>query len=323
MDSFALPAEHELRVALAPMCARSGFSEQPLTSIRRAENIYASTYASEIVTCRFADGCEKRLLLKYMAALDESHRDHGIRGGVAYEARVYSEFLGGIVRPEFVGLHTASDGAVWLVLEFMKGARRLQHSEDETAHVQTAAWLGRFHATLERRIATGHSSRIRVYDAGFYEGWPRRTSEFARDWHACAPWLARLCANCDAVIAALLSAPTTLVHGEFYPHNILFDRGKIFPVDWESAALGAGEIDLAALTEDWLEDAEMECQRAYQSARWPEGAPAHFAECLTAARIYMQLRWMGEHPGWTEDETEAKWRLAELKRWAERFGLEL
>ena len=60
-----------------------------------------------------------------------------------------------------------------------------------------------------------------------------------------------VCQRADEFIAQLLAAPRTMIHGEFYPGNILYEKGRICPVDWESAAIAAGELDLAALTEGW------------------------------------------------------------------------
>ena len=321
VDYSGPPTSEELLAALQPVCASTRVSLHPLVSIQREANDYASSYPSEILACQFADGSARRLFLKYMATVEEGHRDHGFRGGLAYEGRVYSELLRDVMRPAFHGLHTGRDGTLWLILEFLDDAVRLQHAEDESAFLQAAAWLGKFHAVQEQRLAAARPAGIRVHDAEFCRGWARRTNEFAGDWHRRAPWLAGVCADFDKVIATLLAAPPTLVHGEFYPHNILYREDAIFAVDWESAAIGAGELDLAALSEGWPEDAETECQRTYAVARWPAGAPPSFAKRCAAARVFMQLRWLGEHPGWTQREEEAQWRLAELKRWAERFGV--
>ena len=313
MSDAGIPTPEALLATLAPL-----FAQAPV-SIQRAVNDYSSSYASEIAVCRFADGSERRLFLKYMVSLEQGQRDHGMRGGVGYEALIYSGLLRDTMRPAFYGLHTERNGTLWLILESLDDAARLQHAEDDTAFLKAAAWLGKLHAAMEKRLAVARPAGIRSYDAEFFRGWARRTNEFAGEWHRHAPWLARLCASFEAMIESLLSSPPTLVHGEFYPHNILFRDGEIFTVDWESAAIGAGEIDLAALTEDWPDDAERECRREYQNARWPGGAPDFFAHRLAAAHVYMQLRWLGEHPGWTEREEEAQWRLAELRRWAERF----
>jgi hypothetical protein len=72
-------------------------------------------------------------------------------------------------------------------------------------------------------------------------------------------------------------------------------------VDWESAAIAAGAIDLAALTEGqhWPVALVRRCERAYRIARWPDGAPSGFARALDAARVYLHFRWLGERPDWT------------------------
>ena len=320
MDTPPLPVTAELRAALAPICVAAGISTAPLASVRREENEYSRTYASEIVVCCFADGSERRLFLKYMTVLDEAHHDHGMRGGLAYEANVYRHLLRDRVRPACHGLHTAANGALWLVLECLDDTVPMDLSDDDGAIFKAAAWLGKFHASQEIVLAAHVPPGVRVYDAVFYRGWARRTHEFAGEWHRREPWLAGVCADFDKPIVALLMSRATLVHGEFYPHNILYRDGEIFTVDWESAAVGAGEIDLVALAEGWPEETETECERLYRAARWPGGAPAAFARTLAAAHIYMHLRWMGEHHGWTEDEPEAQWQLGELRQWATRFG---
>jgi thiamine kinase-like enzyme len=76
----------------------------------------------------------------------------------------------------------------------------------------------------------------------------------------------------------------------------LVHKGTIRPVDWESAAVAAGEIDLATILHWWKPDVVATCIAAYSYARWPEGPPAGFESRLAAARIYRGLRWLGEHP---------------------------
>ena len=86
--------------------------------------------------------------------------------------------------------------------------------------------------------------------------------------------LAGLATTFEERASELTSAPQTIIHGEYYPKNILVREGEIFPVDWESAAVAAGEIDLASLTEGWPEEDKRVCQAEYCAARWPNGAPA-------------------------------------------------
>ncbi len=78
----------------------------------------------------------------------------------------------------------------------------------------------------------------------------------------------------------------------------------------------------AALTErtGWPRRLVQQCERAYQLARWPGGAPAGFQRTLEAAKIYLQFRWLGDRPDWTTDEKH-RWRLKELRRLAKRLAL--
>lgn len=248
-----------------------------------------------------------------MVTLSDGQRDHGMRGGLAYEASVYRQFLAHRVRPVFYGAHTGRDGAQWLILEYLPDCDRLHHAEDDAMLLRVAAWLGRLHASMEPLVPAGRAAGIREYDAEFLLGWARRTNEFAGDWHRRAPWLADVCARFGSAAALLLAGPATLVHGEFYPHNILFRDAEIFAVDWESAGIGAGEIDLAGLTDGWPPEFERACEDEYRRARWPGGAPGGFPQRAFAARIFMRLRWLGEHPSWTENE-DAGEQLSELQR---------
>ncbi|OLB86015.1 MAG: hypothetical protein AUI12_10110 [Acidobacteria bacterium 13_2_20CM_2_57_6] len=120
----------------------------------------------------------------------------------------------------------------------------------------------------------------------------------------------------------MLTGTQTVIHGEFYAKTILVQNQRVFIVDWESAAIAAGEIDLAALTEGkhWPANVVRKCERAYVRARWPEGAPPSFRRTLDAARIYLHFRWLGERPDWTVREKNLP-RYEYLHASAKRLGL--
>jgi hypothetical protein len=70
------------------------------------------------------------------------------------------------------------------------------------------------------------------------------------------------------------------------------------PVDWETAAVGLGAVDLAALTDGWPHDVAARCEAEYAGARWPDGpAPGH-TRALDLARLYWELRWLGDRAEW-------------------------
>ena len=112
-------------------------------------------------------------------------------------------------------------------------------------------------------------------------------------------------------------APPTVIHGEYYPQNILYRDGKIHPIDWESTAIAAGEIDLASLIEGWTEEIVRQCQIQYQQARWPAGAPGEFDRTLCTAQLYLHFRWLSDLP----ETTTNGWRFEQLHSAGKRLGL--
>lgn len=49
----------------------------------------------------------------------------------------------------------------------------------------------------------------------------------------------------------MLESPRVIIHGEYYPVNVLFSDEIVLPVDWESTAVAMGEKDSASLSEAW------------------------------------------------------------------------
>ena len=133
-----------------------------------------------------------------------------------------------------------------------------------------------------------------TYSAEYYRGWARRTLAQAWGYRRECPPIESLEDTCERAIVALLEPPLTIIHGEYYPANVLWRGHAVHPIDWESAAIAAGEIDLASLTDEWPPDSVEECEAAYCRTRWPRGFDeAMFARRLSAARLYMILRWAG------------------------------
>src|SRR5213076_728303 len=108
-------------------------------------------------------------------------------------------------------------------------------------------------------------------------------------------------------------SPATVIYGEYYPDNILMRDSTIYPVDWESTAIGAGEIDLASLTDGWPERLVQQCGIEYQRTRWPAGAPREFSQRLEAARTYWAFRWLASRLEWTTHPKQQR-RLLHLRR---------
>ena len=312
-----LPADHALAVGLADVF---GVRPEDLV-LERLTNPKASTFPSEFVRCRLPDGRRLDLCCKYGA--DETDGCYGHRGNAAYEAAVYRLLMRRGV-PGVPRLHgTFAERPArrtWLVLERVPGLRIDELPDQACAMRAAAAWAGRLHAANLRADARDAGVPLIRHTRSYYLGWIHRTIEFARPLHGRYPWLPELARHADELIAPLLTAPRVLIHGEYYPHNVLVHDGAVFAVDWQSAAVAAGELDLAALTEHWPAEIADACAREYREARWPAGAPASFDAVLEVARIHWLFRWLGDRPQWTLGE-RARWRWQMLERVAARLGL--
>ena len=268
-----------------------------LRVVDRHLNPMGASFASEIVTCR-ASGIEFTLFCKYHsdAVLEEGrHRAYGSRHGVAYEAAFYRDVLQGldVTTPRLYGAHAVGE-SIWLALEYLEGSLRVYEAPPD-GMPRAAKWLGRFHALAETAVADGLRMPLARFDRDYYAGWASRTAAFTRRLRNPPTWLLGLCSSFSELVAdELASMQQTIVHSEYYPGNILYRDGTIFPVDWESAAVGPGEIDLATLTEGWDEETVEACRREYVVSRWAGRTPARFSEDLLRAELYVAFRVLGE-----------------------------
>ena len=268
-----------------------------MTVVNRKPNPYNSTFPTEIVTCRIGNKGTLRLFVKYGTKRFDGVYGH--RGDVSYEAKVYSEVLQplGTTAPAFYGIyHDKTRGTMWLITEYLPGGSPASWSKDPRAMIRSANWIGRFHALNENRFSSRGLKFLRKYDTKYYVGWADRTNKLFRHWQPQYPWLSTICEEFEALIPRLLEAPKTVIHGEYFGSNIVYQNGTSRPIDWQSAAIAPGEVDLASLTHSWPRQIVRSCERQYMRSRWPGGVPDCFEETLEVARVYMNLRWLGD-PG--------------------------
>ena len=294
MNGF--PSLEKLTAGLSKVYSK-GFGNGSLSVVKRKPNAFGSTFPTEIVKCQVGNGSGSRpisFFLKYGAKKFDGVYGH--RGGLPYEARVYSEILDGLgfSTPKLYGVYNDGSRAPWLVMEYMAGGMPASWSKDPEAMVRSAGWIGRFHAANEKRVRDNELKFLRRYDSDYYKGWARRTKRLFRGVHAKFPWLGPLCDEFVDRIPRLVEAPQTIIHGEYFGSNIVYQRGVSRPIDWQSTAIAAGEVDLASLTHSWVSRIVQRCEREYVRARWPDGPPGYFPETLDVARVYMNLRWLGD-----------------------------
>ena len=314
VSDAASPSSEQLRAGLHEVFGA------PVELLEREPNPSASTFASERVTCRPGTGRTIHLFCKHSGGYTPDDRHHG---GVAYEAAVYDRLLSQapVSLPTFHGAfrHAQARGET-LVIEYLGDAARLSGAPMPVSMISAATWIGTFHRHAEAMLDPVALSFLNVYDLAYFRRWASRTRALAEPLIDHYPWLARLCGVFAEVFAERLLEGATVVHGEYYPHNVLVREGRVLPVDWESAAVAAGEIDLATLTEEWPPEVADGCARAYREARWPSGERSGFQDRLSAARLYLHLRWLGDRKEWTLSPGH-RWRFERLGAFARQLGI--
>lgn len=186
---------------------------------------------------------------------------------------------------------------IWLFLERVDGIPLWQATRIE-AWEATARWAARMHAAPPP--AAAQRAHLLRHDAAHLRRWVDRAAALAPGGTLDG---ARPAA--EAAIARLGRWPVRLIHGELYPSNVLVQgdpRGpapRIRPVDWETAGLGPGVLDLAALLAgDWTADDRARLTRAYRDALG-DALPEGFAEAVDAARLLVALQWLGWSASWS------------------------
>jgi len=289
------------------MEAHLAASGAALRVLKRESSHYSTTFPCEVVTCQLPGGQTAELFCKYSAGID--HTGFGHRGGPAYELFVYRDVLApiGASVPKFYGGQVDShSGEAWLALEYLPGALSVGKMHREGAMLAAARWIGQFHRSTEEHNLSVRKHGIQVYSLEYYLGWVDRSLETSASLPRKLPWLTALRARAEELFAPLVKTPVCVIHGEYYPHNVLYHEGRVLPVDWESAVIAAGEIDLASLIEEWPRTTVEQCIAAYVAQRWPSGAPDEgFEQRLLAARLYFCFRWLGDYGDWSDDGRRA------------------
>lgn len=333
-------ATDELSVRLEEAFRRYLGSPRRVVGVDRRPAEYWSSHRVEPIDVQLDDGetfavffkqLGRQGLVEAAAAVKPAFLDNPLR-----EITVYREIL-----PDFpgsaplcYGSHADSEsGRYWLFLERLS-APMLSLLGAFSPWLETAGWLGRFHARLADRVPRYVDSGVLlVLDGDYHRTWLERARAAAAAGPAAAhdrrrlDWLA---ARHPRVVDALLSLPRTIVHGEFYPSNILVatEGGpvRVCPVDWEMAAVGPGLIDLAALaTGRWTEAERCALLQAYRDALATAAGPMARAstarEMLDLARIQLAIQWLGWAQGWVAPPEHRHDWLGEAVSLAEGLGL--
>jgi len=215
-------------------------------------------------------------------------------------------FYGSVVDPTI--------GRYWLFLAAMPGVPLWQIGEF-SAWQEAARWLARFHAAWlgAPRLADQHTHLLRC-DRAYYRRWLDRLElALARATSEGRLTLRRVQKAYEAIIEQLIELPVSIIHGDFYPANILIQSGKarrVCPVDWELAAVGPHLLDLAALLAGrWTSRQRLALAEAYRAAleeiQGGDLDAAAFSRDLRCCRLFVAVQWLGWSPGWTPPPEQA------------------
>jgi hypothetical protein len=262
--------------------------------LTRSRLTQSSTFPSEIVTGRFGSNHTVTLLCKYCAGID--HNSYGHRGGIEYEARIYQDVIRHLQLStvRYYGCFNLSESnEICMVLEYLTDSKRLKDSYVHEGKVKAAAWIANLHTLCENKALPA----VKVYDKNYYCQWVTIALDKNPDFKSHFPWITEVSNYFLEEIDHLTKAPQTLIHGEYYSVNILIRDDIIYPIDWESAAIGPGEIDLATLIDRKEEGLVRAIIEGYTTARWENGnfPSEEFWRKLVLAQMYINFRWIVEY----------------------------
>jgi hypothetical protein len=332
----------ELRAALEQSLARRATGPARVRRLQRCPLARPSSFAIEGLDVDLDDGTCLRLVFKDLSPAALPAATRRAKPAFLYDPRreieVYRKVLPALGLGTAVCHAVVADeraGRYWLFLERSPG-RELYQVGEFAAWEEAARWLARLHdRAAGEAAALAGAARLVRHDADYYRLWMRRARAVpggsGGGGRRARARLVRLAGRYEEVVARLASLPVTVIHGEFYASNVLVSPTAsggwaVCPVDWETAALGPGLVDLAGLTAGrWTPEQREALARAYRAAL-PPGSPAavppeSFAAALDCCRLHLAVQWLGWSAGWSPPPEHRHDWLGEALALADRLGL--
>jgi hypothetical protein len=287
-----------------------------LRRLRRSFYDYHSSFAIEALDAELNDGTELSLIFKDLsprALLEEARR---VRPNGFYrperEIIVYRDVLNsaGLGTANCYGSLIDQDAdRYWLLLEKVAGSE-LYTIGDLSIWRDVAGWLARTHSQFSESSNVRRSNALLKYDSHFFNACLERAETHIKPRAgACKvdpSSVTNIWAQYRKAVSRICSLPRTLIHGEFYPSNILVSAEnadfRICAVDWETSGIGAGLLDLAALVSGkWTEQQRQELAEAYfEALDRPRKLNdfEQFTSDLLCCRLHVAVAWLGWSPDW-------------------------
>ena len=314
-----------------------------IKQLRRRSSAYSSSYAIENLEIELDRDQHLRLIFKNLSPGSLLKTAREVRPGFVYnperEILIYRHILdqkklgtpicyGAVEVPELE--------RYWLFLERVDGPLLWQRGRLQSWE-QAARWLAQLHTEYPVKRGNGSAPWLKYlarYDEHMLTTWLLRAEEFLRRDASSSPEafrrFARLANRYDEVVARLLDLPMSLIHGEFFPSNVILRPGidgwGICPVDWEMAAIGPGLIDLAALTAgNWTADQRRKLVAAYRDALqaengWSPSIPELF-EAVAYCQLHLSVQLLGWAADWEPPKRHTQNWLGEALRLSGALGL--
>jgi chitin disaccharide deacetylase len=219
--------------------------------------------------------------------------------------------------------HCFASGDDWIEIERID-AVPLRQSGDVAVWVAAAGWLGEMHDHLSKPVVRSLCESVPLvkHTRDRFDAWRRRAATVGVDG-------AVLAAH-ERACERLLVAPRTIIHGDFYPSNVLVDLrrppGEAFwAIDWELVGDGPGVLDIAAITSGAGHSAET--KRAMEDAYCvANGVSAEARDewqvDLDAARLHLCVQWMAfaANSDWAPPPWQKHDWLGDAQQLATRFA---
>jgi aminoglycoside phosphotransferase (APT) family kinase protein len=204
-------------------------------------------------------------------------------------------------------------GIFWLFLEYVE-SERLSRSSFQY-WVEAARWAARFHAA-GRDLAATQTNFLSHLDRTHYlacaEHLERNFVKFNREQQGIVRQALK---DYEGFLDNLVALPRHLIHGEYFGENIMVRQANanepIAVIDWETALVGPGHVDLVSITAgQWTLEQRQTMWRAYfeqfqletgLSLNWDQ-----FCRELIQVALYRALVWLG---WWSNGESDqvARW----------------
>jgi hypothetical protein len=338
VNAHRVPPPHssELQLRLEERLGSHFGRRCSIVKLEKSPCPYASSFPVEELDVQFGDGSRLELVMKDLSSGAMPEQSRRARPDFLYEPRREIQAYRWILpsapagTPMWYGaVANSTIRRYWLFLERVDGLE-LRHVGAFSIWERAARWIAQFHrafpeAAIARLVQT---SRLLVYDEAFYWLWVERARRFAARRPRVRRLVDRIALRYEPVVRRLVGMPRTLIHGEFYPCNIVIHRAghrvRVCPVDWEMAAFAPGLMDLASLMTGWDHPQQRALIRAYRAAV-PSGQvrstriPREFSTDLDCCRLHLAVRMLGWSERWEPPPQHAFNWLADAEQIVNRL----